>query len=38
VSTALKDPVRKNNPDYMDIIITLGVAKKASTGFGASTR
>src|SRR5581483_11515119 len=28
VSTALKDPAQKNNKDYVDIIIALGMAKE----------
>jgi hypothetical protein len=28
VSTALKDPAQKNNPDHVDIIIALGMAKE----------
>lgn len=28
VSAALKDPIQKNNPDHVDIIIALGMAKE----------
>jgi hypothetical protein len=38
VLAALKDPAHKNDRDHVDIIIALGMAKKASTGFGVSTR
>jgi hypothetical protein len=34
VLAALKDPAHKNDRDHVDIIIALGMAKKASTGFG----
>ncbi len=38
VSAALKDPAQKNNRDHVDIIIALGMRRRASTGSGASTR
>ena len=38
VSAALKDPTEKNNRDHVDIIIALGMARRALTGFGASMR
>ena len=36
VSGALKDPKQKNNRDHIDIIIALGMAKRALIGYGAN--
>ncbi len=38
VLNALKDPAANNNRDHVDIIIALGMAKKALIGFGVNMR
>ena len=36
VAAALMDPMQRGNRDHVDVIIALGMAKEASTGFGAN--